>query len=110
MHASYEKQKKHAASLKADDRVAYSAMWLKSTHAGQGYAKLRGTILQVGGHFPEGFLSSDGEDLSSQVLSPNFALVQWDGGPLKMVALFNLAKLKSAAFSDAPHMGKTFNI
>lgn len=107
MHAAYIKQQKHAASLKAGDRVAYSAMWLKSTQAGHDYAKLRGAIAQIGGHFPEGFLNSDGEDLSSQLLSGNFALVQWDGGPLKIVALFNLAKLKSAAFADAPYMGKT---
>jgi hypothetical protein len=110
MHAAYQKQKRHTASLKAGDRVAYSAMFLKSTQAGHDIAKLRGTLLQIGGKFPDGFKNSCGDDLSGKELLENFGLVQWDGEPWKMINLFNLAKLKSAAFSEAPHMGKTFNI
>jgi hypothetical protein len=107
MHASYQKQKRHAASLKAGDRVAYSAMWLRSTQAGHVYAKLRGTIKQIGGTFPDGFHNSERENLSGEHMSDNFCLVLWEPGTLKMVAVFNLAKVKSVAFSDAPHMGKT---
>jgi hypothetical protein len=107
MQAAMKRQEKHAATLTVGARVAYSAMWLKSTCAGQTYAKLRGTILQIGGTFPAGFTNSDGEDLGGQVLSDRFALVQWDGASTsRMVAKYNLARLKSAAFAEAPHMGK----
>jgi hypothetical protein len=108
MHASYQKQQKHAASLKVGDRVAYSAMWLKSTQAGRDYAKLRGTIICLGGVYPAGMINSQGDDIGGEPISEHAAVVHWDGTPTpKNVARFNLAKLKSAAFSEAPHMGKT---
>lgn len=107
MQNSYEKQMKHMRSLKVGDRVAFSVLWLKSTQAGHGPAKLRGTLVQIGGKFPEGYLNSYGDNLAGEELLDNFGLVQWDGGQLRMVNLFNLAKIKSPAFADAPHMGKT---
>lgn len=108
MHAAYARQKKHAAMIQVNDRVAYSAMWLKSTQLGQNFAKMRGTIIQIGGTFPEGYTNSEGESLAGERMLDNFALVQWDGADrLRAVSLFNLAKVGSAAFADAPHMGKT---
>jgi hypothetical protein len=100
---------KHMRSLKVGDRVAFSALWLKSTQTGHDLAKLRGTLVQIGGKFPKGYLNSYGDNLESEELLENFGLVQWDRGQLRMVNLFNMAKLKSPAFADAPHMGKTVN-
>ena len=103
----HTKQKKHSNTLKAGDRVAMSALWLKSTQAGHGYAKLRGTVAQIGGTCPAGMTNSDGDSLEGERLLDNFAVVQWDNQPnLKLVAKFNLAKVDSVAFADAPYMGK----
>ena len=99
MHAIYKKQEKHAKSLNAGDKVAYSALFLKSTQLGHDTAKMRGVISQIGGRYPEGFTNSEGESLAGEYLLSNFCLVQWDKGPLKMINIFNLAKVKSAAFA-----------
>lgn len=103
MHAAHAKQKKHAAALKEGDRVAFSALFLKSIHASHDIAKLRGVIVKLTGTYPTGMTNSQGDDLTGETISENFAVVQWDNIPqLKIVARFNLAKLKSVAFSEAP--------
>jgi hypothetical protein len=101
------KQKRHSDTLKPGDRVAMSALWLKSTQAGHAYAKRRGTLIQIGGVCPKGVVSLCGESLEGQELLDSFAIVRWDGDArLRPVAKFNLARVSSVAFAEAPYMGK----
>jgi hypothetical protein len=112
MYSAHKKQLNHAKILHVGDRVAFSAMFLRSVSlCNHGLAKLRGVIVQIGGTYPDGFKNSDGDDVSGEKIGGDFALVDWgeDIG-LKMIAKFNLAKVFSVPFAEAPHMGKTHTV
>jgi hypothetical protein len=110
MNTAHNQQMKHAATLKVGDIVAFSARFLRSTQLGHSRAMLRGVITQTEGVFCDGFTNSDGESLAGETIPESCCLVSWNNEPPKMVARYNLSRVGSASFAEAPYMGKTYKI